>query len=439
MTQSESNRRAVEVSSPLRDRILFLVGARRSGTNWLERILTTHPEIVAMPSETYLFAKGIKPLNELVQHAHPGSRMMASTYMERATYRQAVRELMDTVFGESLDRLGPEARYLLERTPWHSMHLDLIADFYPDAHVIHIVRDGRAVARSLVALPRGPASIGEAAEEWRSSLVPRRRGKDLFGERFAEVKYEVLLDDPLAGARSLFGWLGLEFTSTQAEAVTTEAGFEFNVDPGLGGVRLDKWRDELSDDAIAEVERIAGGELREWGYLPSAREGGEGPPGRTRRERRVRDSRTLRSIASLGSKLNSPRGRHAARATQGELIGNLDVVERFGRLIASGSSDEAATLCTAEGRYELRKAERVVVRGRGGSARAKVIEVLTGYHSELQPLSSDSHVGGPKGMFTVHTYRKDDGSHWTQSGVFRLDNRGLIKFMSIHLFELKQR
>src|SRR5437764_15470939 len=106
--------------SELRGRMIFVVGARRSGTNWLERILTAHPGVVAMPSETYLFSHGIAPLAERFQHANPGSPAIGRTFIERARFLDAVRDLLDTVFSERAHRAGAEARYLLERTPWHA-------------------------------------------------------------------------------------------------------------------------------------------------------------------------------------------------------------------------------------------------------------------------------------------------------------------------------
>src|SRR6059058_6091134 len=98
--------------SPLRDRVVFLVGARRSGTNWFERILNAHPDVVAMPSETYLFSHGIAPLAERFQHVNPGSSMMGQTFIERERLLDALRDLLDTVLCDSLERLGPSARYL---------------------------------------------------------------------------------------------------------------------------------------------------------------------------------------------------------------------------------------------------------------------------------------------------------------------------------------
>src|SRR5439155_26280155 len=111
------------------------------------------------PSETYLISDGVAPFAELVQHVNPGSMAMAKTFMDRDRFRDAMRDLLDGVFLDNLERLGPDARYIVERTPGHVSHLPLIADVFPDARVIHIVRDGRAVARSLTSMDWGPDTI----------------------------------------------------------------------------------------------------------------------------------------------------------------------------------------------------------------------------------------------------------------------------------------
>src|SRR4051794_8557731 len=173
--------------SPLRGRVVFIVGARRSGTNWLERILTAHPAIVAMPTETYLFSHGIEPFSERFQHANPSAPSMGRTFMPREAFLDSVRDLVDRAFLETLERRDPSARYIAERTPWHASHLPLIADVYPDARVVNIVRDGRAVARSLLSMPWGPDTMEEAAAEWRDAIDDARRSAPLFGESYRDV------------------------------------------------------------------------------------------------------------------------------------------------------------------------------------------------------------------------------------------------------------
>ena len=131
--------------------MIFNVGARRSGTYWVQRIVCAHPSVAEVPSETYVFSHGIAPLMERFQHEDRGAQEVGRVYADRERLIGAVRALCDAVFGE-FAQAGE--RHVAERTPWHVLHLPLIAEVYPDARFVHVVRDGRDAVRSLVAQPR---------------------------------------------------------------------------------------------------------------------------------------------------------------------------------------------------------------------------------------------------------------------------------------------
>src|SRR5437773_700229 len=100
------------VDSPLRGRLIFSVGARRSGTYWLQRIIAAHPLVAEVPSETHLFSHGIAPLMERFQHEDPTSPEVGSVFAERGAVLDAVRDLCDTVFSGFLQ---PGQEYVAER------------------------------------------------------------------------------------------------------------------------------------------------------------------------------------------------------------------------------------------------------------------------------------------------------------------------------------
>ncbi len=65
--------------------------------------------------------------------------------MERPDLIAAVRRFCDDVFGAVLRAEPGAPSFLLERSPTHSNHVALIREIYPDAHIVHIIRDGRDV------------------------------------------------------------------------------------------------------------------------------------------------------------------------------------------------------------------------------------------------------------------------------------------------------
>jgi hypothetical protein len=240
--------------------MIFTVGARRSGTYWLQRIVCAHSSVAEVPGETYVFSHGIAPLMERFRHDEREDQAIGTLYAERERLIAAVRAFCDTVFGEFADA---GERYVAERTPWHAHHLPLIAEVYPDARFVHIVRDGRDAARSLVAQRWGPPTIAEAAEEWRSAVEAARAAAPLLGDRLLEVRYEDLLAEPALAIESVYAHLGLDGGRDDALAA---AGHETNLGPHDIRVGAGKWREGWRRRDLREFERVAGGLLRELGY-----------------------------------------------------------------------------------------------------------------------------------------------------------------------------
>jgi hypothetical protein len=274
-------------SSPLHDRLVFLVGTQRSGTNWVQRLLATHPDVVALPSETQLFAIGIDVLAQRVQHGVLGSPSTASVFMDRDAFHAAARAFCDTAFAGVADRLAPSARRIVERSPNHVENLELIGAIYPDAWIVHLVRDGRDVARSLVSQPWGPRSVSDAAALWAGSIRSARTAAATLA-RYREIRYEDLLENPADGLGELFRFLGLEAGATTIAAVLAEAGVPYNTDQRRPEIGDGKWRSEWSSRELAEFERVAGDLRQELGYASASATGSRAAARLRAARRRVR-------------------------------------------------------------------------------------------------------------------------------------------------------
>lgn len=280
----------VAADSPLRERMIFNVGARRSGTFWLQRIVTAHPSVGAVPSETHFISHGIAPLMERFQHEQRDSPEVGVVYADRDRALTALRALCDQVFVEFMEEPGQER--VAERTPLHVFHLELIAELYPDARIVHIIRDGRDVARSIAAQNWGPAEVADAAREWRDSVRAGRSAR-LPAERYLEVRYEALLAEPEPEIRRLYEWLGLPAAADDLAHPLAESARQENVDRfGVGGVATQKWRSAFSRDDLAAFNEVAGELLAELGYPLVS-------PEELPRRRSARGGRLGRAIAGL--------------------------------------------------------------------------------------------------------------------------------------------
>ena len=176
-----------------------------------------------------------------------------------------------------------------DKTPGYVRYMALIADVLPEAHFIHIIRDGRDAWLSIRDLWFGPNTVEEAAETWQGWIVDARRDAQAV-PHYVEVTFERLVSEPEATLRGLCGYLDLPWDDAMlrfheraperiAEVITDyreEGRLVATVEQRhaihalLKGppdtTRVGRWRRELPPEEIAAFEAIAGGTLASLGY-----------------------------------------------------------------------------------------------------------------------------------------------------------------------------
>jgi sulfotransferase family protein len=393
-------------ASPLRDRMIFIVGARRSGTNWLQRMVCAHPATVAIPSETFLFTEGIKPLAARFQHGAAGSTTTGHTWMERDAMLDGLRDFCDAVFVGLRDALRPGAERVVERTPDHVRCLDLIGAVYPDAHVVHIIRDGRDVTRSLLSQEWGPATVAEAAEEWRSAIEAARAAVPAL-RHYREVGYEDLLADPRPRLSELLEWLGLPASDEVLESALVEARVKYNVDPAAPRTRAGKWRTAFSPEEVEVILRVAGPTLAELGYADAT----AAPHDTPHRTPPVAATPRTKGFARLSRKLRAVRWRrrNARRRALPRQAEAQAVVDRFLQALAERRFADAAEMVRERGSVRIVSPGHDW-KGRGTAARTQLQKALESDPAmSARQVRADLHPSVP--MFTfVASYQLADGT-----------------------------
>lgn len=136
-----------------------------------------------------------------------------------------------------------------------------------DIRVLHLVRDGRAVAWSLI---RKGVDSRQAAAEWVSEHEQAARLRAKFGAgRWLTFQYERLCEDPDSTLAEICRFLGI----TADAALMQFRSWDSHI---LGnrmrlsreqGIRLDtSWRAALGGDALAAVEAVVSAMNRKFGY-----------------------------------------------------------------------------------------------------------------------------------------------------------------------------
>jgi hypothetical protein len=403
--------------------MLFLVGAQRSGTNWLQGMLKLHPDVIALPSETQLLSFGMHVLKQFIQQGPMESWLTSRTFMEQDPFADAARDFCDAVYGPLAEKLDANAPYILERTPNNAERMDLVADIYPDGRAVHIIRDGRDVARSLVSMAWGPTDIPAAARAWRAAVETARTA----GPRMAayvEIRYEDLLANPGETYTQIIKGLGLPVDPAVVDAAVLESGIPVNIDHSKPAVGSGKWRTSWTKEDLAAFEAEAGHLLYdELGYPwlePTA--GAAQPDLLTRARGRIRRRLEARQQPSAPARpARTPEA--AAHAATNELIGFL----------SEGRLDDAATRLAPDVQIRI-VARDLEWRGRGSTAIDKLREVIgaegPGWGEQVR-----GHVYFAVPMMTS-LLRYDRGGTLTDRVIVTRAHQGLITRLAYYRFDV---
>ena len=80
----------------------------------------------------------------------------------------------------------------------------------PEARFVHLIRDGRDVALSVLGMNWGPSTVPEAAFRWKKRILRAREQVPRIGH-YVEIRYEDLCADPIGIVRAACEFAQLEF------------------------------------------------------------------------------------------------------------------------------------------------------------------------------------------------------------------------------------
>ncbi|HEX2069709.1 MAG TPA: sulfotransferase [Actinomycetota bacterium] len=279
-----------------RNPYVFAGGCPRSGTTLLRQMLHHHPSL-AIANDSYFIPKCLSKeagdtnprlTLELVECVldHPRFNRLGlpSSVVDRAaqgagTYVEFVSRLY-TEFA-----IAHGKRLAGEKTPDYIRRIRLLHALFPWARFLHVIRDGRDVALSVLdwatkdGRARGPSRspiwreepVGATALWWTRFVDKGRRdGAGLGAERYLEIRFERLVAEPRAALRDVLFFLELPFVEEslqyhQGKAPRKRWGSTASVSlPPTPGLR--DWRTQMSQRDVELFEGLAGEVLDDLGY-----------------------------------------------------------------------------------------------------------------------------------------------------------------------------
>ena len=162
-----------------------------------------------------------------------------------------------------------------DKTPQYVRHIPLLAELFPNARFLHIVRDGRDVALSWLRARFGPQNLYTAALLWRRWVRQgRAQGAGLPGHRYLEIRYENLLAETEAVLRQVTAFLGENFQPAMmkpsrihsSEGPSVYPRPQWISDQEIVADNTGKWLEAMPAADRVVFESVAGDLLAELGY-----------------------------------------------------------------------------------------------------------------------------------------------------------------------------
>jgi len=281
-------------------RALFLGGAPKSGTTLLLSLLDGHPKLVVLPEETHFleqypryaalgsFSAKLRRLLEqsdlrvliqgrsLPKKVSPSPDVRDYQGFDHDRFVQMVTSAVEQPWMDDSLLLSETARAYaiaagcnwrecicwVEKTPANTDDPETLFRLFPEAKLLQVVRDPRAVFASrkkrLVNRYGRYAKSHRLVREWNRSSrqVPKLLSR---GDHYMVIRYEDFVQAPRAGLEQVCRFIGIEclpelFSPTRG-GKHWEGNSSFqNGFSGISADSVDHWKKELTEDEVWWIE-----------------------------------------------------------------------------------------------------------------------------------------------------------------------------------------
>ena len=240
---------------------IFLVGAERSGSTLLRLMLDSHPEVTCCEGFEFMVEQvgddgTLPPMDQYLDYLSV-HRIFGSSQLTIDDSLGYV-ELLNDFFAQRLTLSGKS----LIGAMCHENYTRLL-HIWPEARFIHLIRDPRDVARSVIEMGWF-GNVDRATRKWVHAEVQFDQLKTLVPEdRRIDVQFADLIGNHRGELARICAFLDIEYTDEMMSyADETAYGLP---DPS----RVEGWAVDMPDRDVRIVEGKVGSLLTERGFEPS--------------------------------------------------------------------------------------------------------------------------------------------------------------------------
>jgi hypothetical protein len=287
-TAAEERKDSSESAAPIAP--FFIVGSGRSGSTLLRMMLVCHSRLTIPPETWYLI-----PLVQQCSIDRPLSAdeiesalaIVTTHYrwpdmkLDAQELRSAVgrlrepylRDLVEVIYWSHLQSEG-KARWG-DKTPIYIQILPELARLFPHSKFIHLVRDGRDVAKSFQATDWVSRWLHDNTREWTRALEFYWRWLDSdLCDRILQVRYEDLVLETEDTLRRICSFIGEDFEpqmlswerKVDEQVPARERHVHGKLKTRIGSEGVARWKREMNGRERFVSEAFMGSHLTRLGY-----------------------------------------------------------------------------------------------------------------------------------------------------------------------------
>ncbi len=265
---------------------VFIVGCDRSGTTLLSLILSQSSDLHVTLESGFIpdLYKNISDYGDFdtaknrwyflrdLQTIKATSKTIAFDIFELSEEdaEKALHKAAPTDYAGAIDALFRMTAKINGKTRWgnktpkYVLHIPLLNTLFPNAKIIHIIRDPRDVAASI--LKAGwTSTIKEAALYWNKRVNAGLKGRSLGDNIYYELKYESLLKKPKVEIKNICDWLEIDFQEDIVDRYREDENrssiIEHNnlfdlIGKPIDASRAYAWKKSMRKADFAEIEEV---------------------------------------------------------------------------------------------------------------------------------------------------------------------------------------
>jgi hypothetical protein len=286
----------------------FIIGRPRSGTTLLKELFDAHANIIIPIEFPVILELSYKYGNRTVWSKYDLQEFYDDLYkvrfvdldtrisyleMNKVDTEKLHEDLMKCEGTTSYSTLikvlylntksiFPKEKVLLigDKNPVYSMYPKEVLRLFPDARIIHIIRDHRDHTLSVIRtkLYKFP-SVALISYQWKRSLRMIRKQKEKFPEKFYTIRYEDLTKDPGHYVKEICEFLNVNFDENvlNFHKITREKYTDFilydelvrhqdNIFNPVNTKMVNKWKNEMDRKSQMIADFTVGRYAEKYGY-----------------------------------------------------------------------------------------------------------------------------------------------------------------------------